>query len=64
LVAVFEAISYILAVRLFMLGAVAASFALAWKVDSPWSGGAFAVFTLGVTLPMIWSDYKARVPRA
>jgi hypothetical protein len=63
LIAVFEAISYILAVRVFMLGAVAASFALAWRVDSPWSAGAFGVFTVAVTLPMIWSDYKARAPK-
>jgi hypothetical protein len=64
LVAVFEAISYILAVRVFMLAAVGGSFALAWKVDSPWSAAVFGGFTLGVTLPMIWSDYKARAPRS
>ena len=63
LIAVFEAISYILAVRVFMMGAVIGSFALAWRVHDVWSAAVFAGFTAGVTVPMIWTDYKARAPK-
>jgi hypothetical protein len=58
--AAFEVISRMLAVRLFMLLAVAGAFALGWKANDPWSAGVFLTFALGVVLPMIFLEYKVR----
>jgi hypothetical protein len=60
LAAAFEAISRVLAVRLFMLLAVAGAFALGWKVEGPWSAGVFGVFSVCVVLPMILLEYRVR----
>lgn len=57
---VFEVISRILAVRLFMMLAVLGAFALGWKVSDMWSAGVFGVFSVGVVLPMILLEYRVR----
>lgn len=58
--AMFEVVSRILAVRIFLLAAVAGGFALAWRVSDQWSAVVFMVFTICVVLPMILLEYRVR----